>query len=445
MTASIHSRIILSALVILILFMSLTGLILDKAFRNNLEKAQRENLRTQVYALLAAAELSEDDEKNSVLQLPADLTEPRLNIYESDLYARILTVADKIVWQSKSLANTTLPFPAKIKMGEFSFSRKTLDSKTYALINFTTIWITSKGEHAYVFQVAENINVLNAQIEDFRKSLWFWLVGVSFILIVIQILILRWGLKPLRYVAEDLLEIENGKKKRLTGIYPKEINPLTQNLNQLLDSSQQQLSRYRDALGNMAHSLKTPIAVLQGIINNENIKEKNTALEQLKTINTIVEYQLQRAATVGRSQLTEALALKPIAQKIISTLDKVYKDKKVETQLTISSTLNIKVNEGDLFEILGNLIENAFKWCNTKVYVSAKELLNKTQLIIEDDGAGINKEQRDIIILRGQRADQNTPGHGLGLAMVNEMLLLYKGSMEITESSLGGAKIIITL
>lgn len=447
MTASIHSRIILSALVILILFMSLTGLILDKAFRNNLEKAQRENLRTQVYALLAAAELSEEGEdgKNSVLQLPADMTEPRLNIYESDLYARILTVADKIVWQSKSMANTTLPFPVKIKMGEFSFSRRTLDNKTYALINFTTIWITSKGEHAYIFQVAENINVLNAQIENFRKSLWFWLVGVSFILIVIQILILRWGLKPLRYVAEDLLEIENGKKKRLTGIYPKEINPLTQNLNQLLNSSQQQLSRYRDALGNMAHSLKTPIAVLQGIINNENIKEKNTALEQLKTINTIVEYQLQRAATVGRSQLTEALALKPIAQKIISTLDKVYKDKKVETQLTISSTLNIKVDEGDLFEILGNLIENAFKWCNKKVSVSAKALLDKTQLIIEDDGAGINKEQRNLIILRGQRADQNTPGHGLGLAMVNEMLLLYKGSMEITESSLGGAKIIITL
>lgn len=447
MTASIHSRILLSALVTLILFMSLTGLVLDKAFINNLDKAQRENLRTQVYALLAAAELNEDgeDADNSVLQLPADMTEPRLNIYESNLHARILTVADKVVWQSKSMAHTTLPFPTKIKMGEFSFSKKTQDSKTYSLINFTTIWVTSKGEHAYVFQVAENLNVLNSQITNFRKSLWSWLVGVSFILIAIQTLIMRWGLKPLRYVAEDLLAIENGRKKRLAGTYPKEINPLTQNLNQLLDSSQQQLSRYRDALGNMAHSLKTPIAVLRGIINNENIKEKNTALEQLNTINTIVEYQLQRAATVGRSQLTEALALKPIAQKIISTLEKVYKDKKIETKLTMPSTLYIKVDEGDLFELLGNLIENAFKWCNKKVSVSAEVLSNKTQLIIEDDGSGINKEQRDLILLRGQRADQNTPGHGLGLAMVSEMLLLYKGTMEITESSLGGAKIIITI
>ena len=441
MTASIHSRILLSALITLILFMSLTGLVLDKAFRNNIDKAQRENLRTQVYTLLAAAELDED----SILRLPEEVTEPRLNIYESSLHARILTVADKVVWQSKSMAQTTLPYPTKIKMGEFSFSRKTQDNETYTLINFTTIWVTNKGEYAYVFQVAENINVLSSQITNFRKNLWSWLVGVSFILITIQTLIMRWGLKPLRYLADDLLAIENGKKKRLAGTYPKEINPLTQNLNQLLDSSQQQLSRYRDALGNMAHSLKTPIAVLQGIINNENIKEKNTALEQLNTINTIVEYQLQRAATVGRSQLAEALALKPIVQKIISTLDKVYKDKKVETQLTISGTLNIKVDEGDLFEILGNLIENAFKWCNKKVSVSAEVLSNKTQLIIEDDGTGINKEQRDLILLRGQRADQNTPGHGLGLAMVSEMLLLYKGSMEITESSLGGAKIIITI
>lgn len=441
MTFSIHSRILFSALIILILFMGLTGLVLDKAFRNNVENAQKENLRTQIYTLLATAEL---DDSNH-LQLPQEITEPRLNISESSLHARVISTKDKVVWQSKSMLNVELPFISNIKPGEFSFSNNKQDENIYTLASFATLWVTDKGEKMYVFQVAESKNVLDAQITLFRQNLWSWLAGVSLILIIIQTLILRWGLKPLRYVAEDLLAIENGKKKRLTGIYPKEINPLTQNLNQLLYSSQQQLSRYRDALGNMAHSLKTPIAVLQGIINNENIKEKNTALGQLNTINTIVEYQLQRAATVGRSQLTEAQVLKPIAQKIISTLDKVYKEKKVETQLTIPSTLNIKVDEGDLFELLGNLIENAFKWCNKKVNVSAEVLSNKIQLIIEDDGKGINEEQRDLIILRGQRADQNTPGHGLGLAMVSEMLLLYKGSMEITESSLGGAKIIITI
>lgn len=441
MKFSIHSRILFSALITLILFMSLTGLVLEKAFRNNVENAQREYLRTQIYTLLATAEINE----NNQLQLPEEITEPRLNISESGLHARVMTVSDKIVWQSKSMLNTKIPLPAKIKMGEFSFANKRQGENTYTLVNFTTIWITDKGELAYIFQVAENKAVLNSQITLFQQNLWGWLVGVSFILIIIQTFILSWGLKPLRHVAEDLSKIEKGEAQKLSGEYPKEITPLTSNLNHLLDSSQQQLTRYRDALGNMAHSLKTPIAVLQGIIENISIKEKNTATEQLTTINTIVEYQLQRASTMGRLKSTQAIALFPVAQKIIATLGKVYKDKRIESQLNISSALNIKIDEGDLFELLGNLIENAFKWSNNKVLVSAETLDGQTQITIEDDGPGINKEQRDLILLRGQRADQSTPGHGLGLAMVNDMLLLYKGSMQITTSAMGGAKIIIKI
>ncbi|MCK5722384.1 MAG: hypothetical protein KAI84_07570 [Gammaproteobacteria bacterium] len=441
MKFSIHSRILFSALITLILFMSLTGLVLEKAFRNNVENAQREYLRTQIYTLLATAEINE----NNQLQLPEEITEPRLNISESGLHARVMTVSDKIVWQSKSMLNTKIPLPAKIKMGKFSFANKRQGENTYALVNFTTIWITDKGELAYIFQVAENKAVLNSQITLFQQNLWGWLAGVSFILIIIQTFILRWGLKPLRHVAEDLGKIEKGEAQKLSGEYPKEITPLTSNLNHLLDSSQQQLTRYRDALGNMAHSLKTPIAVLQGIIENISIKEKNTAAEQLTTINTIVEYQLQRAATMGQLKSTQAIALFPVAQKIIATLGKVYKDKRIESQLNISSVLNIKIDEGDLFELLGNLIENAFKWSNNKVLVSAETLDGQIQITIEDDGPGINKEQRDLILLRGQRADQSTPGHGLGLAMVNDMLLLYKGTMQITTSAMGGAKIIIKI
>lgn len=424
--------------------MSLTGFVLDNAFRKNIENSQRENLRTQVYTLLATAELNEDNGV-SVLQLPEEVTEPRLNVYESDLYARILTVADKIVWQSKSMANTVLPYPTKIKMGEFSFSRKAQGHDTYTLINFTTIWVTSKGEHAYVFQVAENINVLNSQIINFRKSLWSWLIGVSFILITIQTLILRWGLKPLRIVAEDLLEIEIGNQKKLTGTYPTEIKNLTKNINQLIDSSQQQLSRYRDALGNMAHTLKTPITVLQGIINTTSSKDKNTAVEQLNTINNIVEYQLQRAATVGRIQLSDAIDLVPVTKKILNTLKKVYSEKNIEVQLNTSEKTMVKIDQGDLYELLGNLMENAFKWCDKKVSITINNMNDKININIEDDGPGINEKEKERILLRGQRADQNTPGHGLGLAMVNDILLLYKGDMVITDSDMGGAKIIIKI
>jgi two-component system sensor histidine kinase PhoQ len=313
------------------------------------------------------------------------------------------------------------------------------------MLNFSTAWITNQGEQAYIFQIAENKNVLNSQLNIFQKNLWGWLAGVSLFLIIIQVLILRWGLKPLRHVADDLLNIEKGKEKNLSGNYPKEIDPLAKNLNKLLDSSSQQLARYRDGLGNMAHSLKTPVAVLQGIIENATITQKDIAIEQLKTINNIVDYQLQRASTAGRSQLGHVIPLLPITNKIISTLNKVYQHKQIQSEININSSLNINIDEGDLYELLGNLLENAYKWCNKKVTVSAKVTGNKVQLTIEDDGSGINEEARKRILLRGQRADQNTPGQGLGLAIVTDILVLYKGNMEISKSATGGAKITIEL
>ncbi len=438
---SIHFRIFFSALLTLILFMGLTGIVLDNAFQNNIKNLQQNNLRTQIYALLAAADINENDE----LQLPEEITEPRLNITESNLYARIITIDDKIVWQSKSILNSTPPFSTKIKTGEFLFSTKNKNNELYTTANFTTIWVTEKGEVPYVFQITENNSVLNSQINYFRKNLWGWLVGVSLLLIIIQILILRWGLKPLRFIAEDLLNIEKGKTTKLSGNYPKEITPLTNNLNQLLESSQQQLIRYRDALGNMAHSLKTPLAVLQGITDNISNKDKDTALEQINTINNIVKYQLQRAATVGKLQLNESTNLLLITQKIVSTLKKVHHDKKIEVNINIDKSTNINIEQGDLYELLGNLLENAFKWAKHRINITATLKNQKYNITIEDDGVGIDEKEKERILLRGQRADQNTPGHGLGLAMVSNILLLYKGNMEIKSSSLGGAKILLTI
>lgn len=421
--------------------MTLTGLVLDKGFHNNVERAQRENLRTQIYTLLATAELDE----NNQLYLPEDITEPRLNILESTLHARVMTEDKKPVWRSKSMLSKNIDFPENIVIGKLLFSEFKQNKNAYTLLNFATQWVSDDGEKTYIFQIAENQNVFDSQVNLFRKNLWGWLAGVSLILIVIQTFILRWGLKPLRHVAEELIKIEEGKTKKLSDTYPKEITPLTNNLNQLLESSQQQLIRYRDALGNMAHSLKTPIAVLQGIINTTSGKEKEIAIEQLATINNIVEYQLQRASTVGHLQLSDAISLQSITKKIVNSLNKVYKEKNVNSHINIPEVLMIKIDQGDLYELLGNLLENAFKWCNTKVSISAKQLDEKIQITIEDDGSGIDKNEQDRILLRGQRADQSTPGHGLGLAMVSNILLLYKGEIQISNSHIGGAKIVIKI
>ncbi len=425
--------------------MGLTGLVLDEAFQNNVRQAQRDNLRTQVYSLLAAAELDE----NNQLQLPVEVTEPRLNLAESSLVARVLNSKGKPVWSSLSAQTISLPVVTQTEPGKFRFSVFSHDKQHYTLVNFATRWLTDKEEAAFTFQVAQNNRIAEDQITLFRHNLWGWLAGVSLVLLLGQFLILRWGLKPLRQLASDVLKIEQNKKQRLDGRYAKEIEPLTNNLNALLDSAEQQLVRYRDALGNMAHSLKTPIAVLKGILNKAESQiersEKETALEQIKTINTIVEYQLQRAATVGKAQLKEACRIKPIAEKISNTLKKVYQEKQVKLVLAIDDDIRMPIDEGDLYELLGNLLENAFKWCQHQVSIKAVKENNKTLVTIEDDGPGISDEIQEKVLKRGQRADETTPGHGLGLAMVNDMLLLYQGSMQISRSPLGGAMITITL
>ena len=127
------------------------------------------------------------------------------------------------------------------------------------------------------------------------------------------------------------------------------------------------------------------------------------------------------------------------------TLQKVHKDKNIKVQVSIPARMTVKISQGDLYELLGNLIENAFKWCNKEILISGKTSNNQTQIIIEDDGPGIDENEKKRILLRGQRADEETPGHGLGLAMVNDILLLYKGEIAISESELGGAKIIIEI
>lgn len=441
MALSIHARILFSAFIILALFLGLTGIVLDSAFRNNVENAQKENLRTQIYTLLATAELG----KNDQLFLPEEITEPRLNIAESTLHARVVSPAQKLIWQSKSMINTHISFPTDIKLGEFLFTVNSNSKQTYTILSFATLWVTEQGEQQYIFQVAENQKVLHRQIKTFRHNLWGWLAGVGLLLIIVQALILRWGLTPLRHVADDLLAIEKGETPRLTGQYPKELTPLTSNLNQLLESSQQQLARYRDALGNMAHSLKTPIAVLRGVFASSDIQQKDTAEEQIQTINNIVEYQLQRAATAGQRGTHTKTRLQPVVDKINNSLQKVFHEKHINVNINIKPGLAIKMDEGDLFELLGNLFENAYKWCNSTIHFTAHRQNQHLELIIEDDGPGIAKQQRQRILLRGQRADQDTPGHGLGMAMINDMLLLYEGNMEISDSALGGAKIRIYL
>ena len=444
MTLSLNARLLLASSVVLAGFLGGTGAVLDTAFRDSAATALRDRLQGQVYALLAASDL----DRRGQLTLPAEPPDPRLSLIGSGLYAEVVAGDGAPVWRSKSLLGLTIDYGPPPAMGarEFARVRDSRDTPLYSL-GFTVSWETGGGhEQRYTYRVSENLASFNAQVTRFRTSLWGWLGAAALLLLVVQALVLRWSLGPLRRVADDLRAIESGLRGRLGGHYPRELRQLTDNLNGLLDSADQQLARYRDSLGNLAHSLKTPLAVLRGALDGERDIQQLRALarEQLDGMVRLIEHQLQRAAAVGRRSLAAPVELPPLIGRIVTALAKVYAGKSVRVDLEIDADARFDGDAGDLTEILGNLLDNAHKWCRSRVRVHARRieargaLPGELEIVVEDDGPGIPDGLKVQVMKRGARADESAPGHGLGLAMAQDAVLLYRGELALESSPLGG-------
>ena len=449
---SLTQRLLIAASVVLLAFLGLTGVALDHAFRESALVAMQDRLRAQIYMLLGVADL--DTEQR--LTLPDALPEARFSTPGSGLYAGVVREDGGVVWRSPSMLGIDIPFTASPNPGVAFFSpiNQRNVNPLFAL-NYTVNWELSSGEYQrYTFWVAESQQSYKDQIAGFQRSLWAWLLAPVIVLVAVQGLILRWGLKPLRQVAAEVGEIEAGERRELAGRYPKELQPLTENLNHLIQHSHSHLERYRNALGDLAHSLKTPLAVLRGALEN-NLPQpalRHALEEQLTRMNQTVEYQLSRAAASGRIALSTPIPVEPVARKIMDSLAKVYVDKKLNLNLDVEPQLDFQGDEGDLMELLGNLADNACKWTRTRVDIrlhreaAVSEKTNGLVLEVDDDGPGISSDQLQTLLGRGQRADADTPGHGIGLAVVRELVEeIYQGSLEIGASALGGACVRVRL
>jgi two-component system, OmpR family, sensor histidine kinase PhoQ len=255
--------------------------------------------------------------------------------------------------------------------------------------------------------------------------------------------VMLWSLRPLRQIGEEVRALEDGDKLRFDANYPSEITPLTQNLNLLLQREEYQMQRYRHALDDLAHSLKTPLAVLNGIAQKSQWHEedRNTLQEQNQRMNQIVSYQLQKAAMVGGDLITKPVDLNQLLLKTVNALRKVYPQKQILVQAEIEQEIFIRMDESDLLEILGNLIDNACKYGHQKIMIKIFDDNKLINLTIEDDGKGLNKSELNEIIQRGKRLDQTLEGQGIGLAVVDEIVKAYEIKMNFASSASGGLKV----
>lgn len=442
---SIHARLLTAATLVLIAVLGLGGLALDRAYRDSLEQATESRLKGQIYLLLGAAEADQQGR----MRLPQNLPDPRFSNPDSGLYAEVEGESGRYRWRSPSMIGNSTQFLEPAVPGQYQFQH--IDS--YFRLNFGLLWEDDGGkELAYTFAVAESDLGITTQIGTFRESMIFWLGGAALVLLLVQWAALRWGLNPLRLAATRLKQIEKGEADSLEGDYPAELTGLVGNINSLIRSGLATQERYRNSLGDLAHSLKTPLAVLQGAADGESKAElKEAVREQVPVMDQIVNYQLKRAAAMGRLGLAQSTGVSGVAERLGRTLEKVYRDKTVNYHSELDPAAIFPGNEGDLMELLGSLLENAFKYCRSEVVLSVNptevegDAVRSLQISIEDDGPGIPEQERSEVLQRGKRADQRIPGQGIGLSVADEIVRLYGGRIEVLDSRLGGAKLLVNL
>lgn len=440
-SSSIVRRLLLASVLTLPLFLGITGYSIDQAYSRSLLGAQQSQLQLQFYGILGVMEWT-----NTQAISVERLREPRFWQFRSGLYAFIHSSNGLLQWQSSSANSMEFlrAAYANTPPGEEVFDSVGFRGENYFRYRYHVIWEDEFGvDFPLVFTLLNSQASFQAEVLSFRKNIALWLGLAGILLLFIQILILRWGLAPMGRLARELRDLESGSRQNLSQQYPRELTGITRNLNRLLEKEHQQRERYRTTLADLAHSLKTPLSVLR-LSNSE--KPDVVVDEQLSKMEDIISYQLQRAVSTGPRTLGSKTALQPLLKRLLNSLDKVYRDKTLQFQLQCDSAIALAVDEQDLMELLGNLLDNACKAAHSRIAVSAQASADNTiELCIDDDGPGFPAEKVELLMQRGHRGDQYGGGQGLGLAVVADIAQAYKVELYVDTSTLGGARLRLLL
>jgi two-component system, OmpR family, sensor histidine kinase PhoQ len=452
---SLSTRLLASVSVLLILFFGITILALDYVFRDLTHTAMRERLEVQLIALITASE--EDSSgglRPSTQHVEATV---RFNTPGSGLYGEIMRRDGYPSWRSISLTGTGLTFPTPEKYGEPLFGQLTnADGSNVLALGRRLEWQFDNGAtRSFVYSVAEDLGPYYAQLNGFRGRLFGWFGVLMLLLLGALAILLRRLLAPLRRVEKEIEAIEVGAMTEVGTGYPRELLGITTNLNTLLRGERERLARYRNTLGNLAHSFKTPLAVMRNLLSSEGARDLSVAKqldEQVGRMDDIVKYQLKRAAASGGTGL--GMAPVDVAETLgglRGALLKVYIDRNIHCTLQVANNAVFFGDREDLQEIAGNLLDNAFKWARSEIRLTASSVSaagarrDGLRLVFEDDGPGIPEVQRAHVLERGARLDERVSGQGIGLSVVRELVDLNGGTIEIGSSALGGARIEVLL
>lgn len=452
---SLRARQLLAASLGLVAFLFLAGYALDKAFQQTAQRNMRERMSSYAQAYLAGIDF---DRENAVIDYNVDSNPPDSRFVRpgSGLYAQV--VLSDSHWVSRSGEGPELPVGPMLAPKQEAFEGPLpivqIDGSTSEVYRYGLGASWKDDEFPYTVYILEDTSALAAQLRVFRGALWVYLGSAGVVLLLLQTAVLRWSLRPLNRVVDELQQVQRGQLEHMSPRHPRELEPLAESINALIESEREHLERQRNTLADLAHSLKTPLAVLRAQLDDG---VHATALRdeldtQLRRMNNLVSYQLARAASGGHKLFSAPLPVEPHAEEIVRGLEKVYASKRVVCEFEIDPAARFYGETGDLQELMGNLLENAFKWARSRVLLTVAPIAGLPNrragllLAVDDDGPGIAEEDVAKVLQRGVRGDERVQGHGIGLSIVQDLVRGYRGELRVGRSAeLGGARFEVLL
>lgn len=431
MSLSLKLRQLLVSIFLLLFLLPSSFVAIDRAFFTQLVTNTEQKLEVHLYSVLSELSVSQDKVELLNNALAPDFYRP-----DSGLSAYI-TDQQNLVWQSDSSLNQLFSPPGEdLPPGEHLFRRLSQTGGEFWVLSLSLLFDAEDYTRPLTLHIVQTNERLMAPQLAFRATLLQWFIGIGLVLLLIMLLAYYWTTKPLSRLDHEIRRVENGSQEQLTGRYPAELCIIKEDLNLLLANQNRQKQRYRNHLSDLAHALKTPVAVL----NTSALSQQPELKEQLDRITSMIEHQLKRAASSGQDIWKKQIEIKPVADKLIAALNKIYRHKDLRITLHCPASAVFRGDETDLMEILGNLLDNACKACHHQVQLTVQTEHQHLLLSIEDDGPGVPAEKRQQLFERGARLDTYKDGHGVGLAIVAELVQSYSGKLNLGSSELGGAR-----
>ncbi|MCV3240033.1 ATP-binding protein [Mesorhizobium sp. ZC-5] len=448
---SLALRIIALSTIWAIITLIIITLIISTVYRQASERGFNSLLSAHLFNLISSVGVSD----NGALTGSVDLGDLRFSEPDSGWYWSVEPVSGGLTGQLRSLSMTeALPSPTAAEAPfDFEFQRSyRMDGIAGEELQvFESEFVLDAQNRVARFRVMGNRTELENEIGAFQGRLFTYLSIFGVGMVAINAIAIMLGLRPLGRVREALSKVREGTAKRLDGTFPAEIEPLANETNALIENNKRIVERSRTQVGNLAHSLKTPLAVL---LNEARIigGDKGRLIEtQASAMQQQLEHYLQRARIAAqRDSVVYRTPLSPSLKRMVRVMEKLNPNTKVTLDLPAEEILFAGERE-DFEEIVGNLLENAMKWGRSGVLVSARAIEGPDpgsgmfELAIEDDGPGIPADKARDALQRGKRLDETKPGTGLGLAIVSDLVNEYGGKLGLERSTLGGLKATVQL